>query len=75
MSEWIVIWKDSPGQQVSTTVDAHNEPVRRDAEYLQAQGIQTLEDESAVLFVLKAANGDKFAITPELARATLGWDL
>lgn len=75
MSEYIVIWKDAAGQQVSTIVDAYDRPVRRDVDYLLAQDIPVLSKKEDVLTVLKHADGRKVALEPELARSTLGWDL
>jgi len=75
MSEYIVIWKEAPGQQVSTVVDAHDVPVRRSTAYLMAQDIPVLDDLSDVLTTLEHANGRKIAVEPELARSALGWDL
>ena len=75
VEEFIVFWKDAPGQQVSTTVDAYNNPVRRDAENLEAQGIPVLRKKDDVLSILNRADGTKVAIAPDLARSTLGWDI
>lgn len=75
MSKWIVVWKEAPGPRVSTVVDAFDEPVQRDEAYLDAQKIPVLDDPDEVLRVLKRGDGCKIAITPEHARAMLGWDL
>lgn len=75
MSKYIVIWKNGPGQQVSTVVDGHNAPVLREVEYLEKQHIGILENKEAVFAHLAVANATKAAITPELARETLGWDI
>jgi hypothetical protein len=75
MSKYIVFWKSKPGQQVTTVVDAHNQPVLRDDEYLKTNDITVLDDSDTVFMVLKQAHGDKYAVEPELARATLGWDV
>lgn len=75
MSKYIVIWQDAPGQQVSTVVDGNNNPIPRDAEYLEVNGIPTFGSEDVVHSTLDLADGTKFAITPELARATLGWEV
>lgn len=72
---YIVFWKNSPGQQVSTVVDAHNQPVLRDGEYLSIHGITVLQDSDAVFSVLDEAAGDKYAVDRDLARSTLGWDV
>lgn len=74
-AEFIIFWKDHPGQQVSTVVDAHNQPVARDTSYLDTNGICLLEHESDVLDALNAASGVKYAVTRDLARKTLGWDV
>lgn len=72
---YLVIWKDGPGQQVSTVVDSNNEPMQRDAEYVKQQNITQASNEEAVFMFLREADGTKFAVTPELARETLGWDV
>lgn len=74
-TDFIVIWKDRPGQQVSTVVDAHNNPVIRNAEYLSTQGISILEHKEDVLNVLSTADGYKYGITRELANDVLGWQV
>ena len=73
--EFIVFWKSNPGQQVHTVVDAHNQPFHRDFEYLRVNGVIPLTSEDEVLEVLEKADGTKYAVTPEVARATLGWDV
>lgn len=75
MSKYVVFWKSAPGQQVSTVVDAHNQPVLRDEEYLDANDIPVLHEEELVFSALETPTGYKYAIEPELARATLGWDV
>ena len=75
MSRYIIFWKDSPGQQVSTVVDAHNQPVLRDDDYLETNDIPKLYNADHVFTVLDLAEGQRFAIEPELARVTLGWDV
>ena len=75
MSKYIVFWKSTPGQRVSTIVDAHNQPVLRDPDYLETNGITILDDTDQIFMVLEQARGDKYAVEPELARATLGWDV
>lgn len=75
MIDYIVFWKDEAGQQVATTVDAHNRPVHRDHDYVITNDIPVLKTNDEVFNVLELANGDKFAITPHLARETLGWDV
>lgn len=75
MSKYIVIWKDEPGQQVSTVVDSNNAPIKRDEEYLKTNKIELLDNEAEVFQVLSEADGEKVAVTPELARATLGWEV
>lgn len=72
---YIVFWKDAPGQQVSTVVDAENRPVQRDSEYIKQYDITVLTNEHDVLDVLSQASGRHYATTPEIARATLGWDV
>lgn len=72
---YIVIWKDGPGQQVSTVVDSNNEPMQRDQEWLNSNNIPEAQDKDTVFSILADADGTKFAVTPDLARATLGWDL
>lgn len=73
--EYIVIWKDAPGQQISTLVDANDNPVIRDASYLIANDIATVTNEAALMSVLDATDGRKIAISTTLARSTLGWDV
>ena len=75
MTEYIVVWKEAPGQQVSTVVDAHDAPVRRDVDYLLAQEIPVVGDSRTALQVLEKADGRKIALEPETARSALGWDL
>lgn len=75
MSKYIVFWKSNPGQQVTTVVDAHNQPVLRDVDYLEINDITVLDDTDQVFMVLRQAQGDKYAVEPKLARATLGWDV
>lgn len=75
MSKYVVFWKSRPGQQVSTVVDAHNQPVLRDEAYLSTNDILVLDDAGEVFQVLSENTGEKVAVTPELARATLGWDV
>ncbi len=75
MSEWIVIWKDSPGYRVSTVVDAMNRPVVRDDDYVHAQNLTACTEKSHLLSILKEANGVKVAITPELVSSVLGWEV
>jgi hypothetical protein len=75
MSDYIVIWKDAPGQQVATIADAVDQPVLRDEAYVATQGIVILRDEESVLDALRAADGTKYAVTPALAQQTLGWDV
>lgn len=72
---YIVVWKDAPGQQVSTVVDAHDVPVQRDEAYLARNNIVIYHSQDDVLETLEAATGHKFAITADLARSTLGWDV
>lgn len=73
--DYIVFWKTDPGQQVSTIADAHNQPVRRDLTYVQTNDIPILSDEGQVFTALELANGERYAVSPDLARETLGWDL
>lgn len=73
--KYIVFWKSAPGRQASTVVDAHNQPVLRDEEYLDTNDIPELRNADLVFLALNQASGDKYAVTPELARATLGWDV
>lgn len=73
--KYIIFWKDAPGQQVHTVVDVDNKPVLRDDEYVATHDIKPLDSEEDVLRALNEASGDKFAVAPELARATLGWDV
>lgn len=75
MSQYVVFWKSRPGQQVSTVVDAHNQPVLRDAEYVATNDITVLDTPDEVFQVLSEAAGEKVAVEPQLARATLGWDV
>lgn len=75
MAEYIVFWKDAPGQQVHTVVDTNNEPVRRDEEYLRLNKIPILDSDEDVLSALAAAEGDKYAVAPIVARRTLGWNV
>ena len=75
MSKYIVFWKSNPGQQVTTVVDAHNQPVLRDVDYLEINDITVLDDTDPVFMVLRQAQGDTYAVEPKLARATLGWDV
>ena len=75
MSKYIVFWKSRPGQQVSTVVDAHNQPVLRDDEYIETNDIRVIENADHVFIALEQASGIKYAVEPELARATLGWDV
>lgn len=75
MTEYIVFWKDAPGQQVSTVFDAVDDFVRRDEAYVKANGIPVLSTVTEVLNVLSDADGHKYAVTPELATQTLGWEL
>jgi hypothetical protein len=72
---YIVFWKDAPGQQVSTIVDAENHPIQRDSEYIMQQNITVLTNGFDVLEALSRADGRHYATTPEIARATLGWDV
>jgi hypothetical protein len=72
---YIVFWKTTHGQQVTTVVDAHNQPVLRDRDYLEKNGIEKLVAAEEVFAVLSDANGEKVAARPELVRATLGWDV
>ncbi len=73
--KYVVFWKTAPGQQVTTVVDAHNQPVLRDEEYLETNDISICASPSVVFTVLDLASGEKYAVRPELARATLGWDV
>ncbi len=73
--KYIVFWKSSHGQQVSTVVDAHNQPVLRDDDYLDTNDIPELTNPELVFTALDLAEGSRYAITPELARETLGWDV
>ena len=73
--KYIVVWKDKPGQRISTVLDARDEIVRRDPEYLQENGIPTFGQKEVVLNVLEMADGKKFAISEEMARDVLGWDV
>lgn len=75
MSQYIVFWKSKPGQQVSTVVDAHNQPVLRDEEYLKTNDILVLDSSDEVFQILSEAAGEKVAVEPALARVTLGWDV
>lgn len=75
MTEYIVFWKEAPGQQVTTVVDAHSNPATRDDEYVESNGVPVLDDEDGVFAALDRADGTHYAITPELARQTLGWDV
>lgn len=75
MSDYIIFWKDAPGQQVSTTVDAHNQCVFRDDDYVTINDIKVLKQDYQVFLALDAATGEKFAVTPEMAQRTLGWDV
>lgn len=75
MAEYIVFWKDAPGQQVHTVVDSRNEPVRRDEEYVAANDIPVLDDTVQVLNALADADGKHYATTVVVARRTLGWDV
>ena len=59
MSKYIVFWKSNPGQQVTTVVDAHNQPVLRDVDYLEINDITVLDDTDQVFMVLRQAQGDK----------------
>lgn len=72
---YIIFWKDAPGQQVNTVVDATNAPVLRDDDYVVLHGVQRLRTEEEVLRALEEESGEKFAVAPELARVTLGWDV
>lgn len=72
---YIVFWKDAPGQQVYTVVDAEDRLVERDDDYIETNSIKRLDSEEDVLMALANASGDKYAITRELARNTLGWDV
>jgi hypothetical protein len=72
---YIVFWKTTPGQQVTTVVDAHNQPVLRDEDYLEKNGIEKLDAPGEVFQILSEADGEKVAARPELVRATLGWDV
>jgi hypothetical protein len=73
--EYIVFWKDAPGQQVSTVVDAREQIVRRDAAYIESNSITILDDDEVTLHALEDADGTHYAITPEIARRVLGWDV
>lgn len=75
MSKYIVFWKSQSGQQVSTIVDAHNQPVLRDEDYLKTNDIDVLDTPEEVFQILSEADGEKVAVQPELARITLGWDV
>lgn len=73
--EFFVIWKSEPGSRVSTTVDAHDKPVLRDAEYITSNDILIVRHERDLLGLLGLASGVKYAVAPELARSILGWDV
>lgn len=75
MNDYIVIWKDAPGQQVSTVVDAHDQPARRDWEYIVNNSIPVIDNEDKVIAELAVANGEKFAVPTQVARDVLGWDV
>jgi hypothetical protein len=72
---YIVFWKEAPGQQVSTVVDARDQVVKRDQSYLESNSITVLTDPEAALQVLEQADGTHYAVTPEVARQVLGWDV
>lgn len=73
--KYVVFWKSAPGRQATTVVDAHNQPVLRDEEYLKTNDILVLETRDEVFQILSEADGEKVAVEPQLARATLGWDV
>lgn len=75
VDEFIVFWKDAHGQQVNTVVDGHNKPVHRDDAYLRMHGVTVLQTEEEVLSALATADGTKYATSPQIVRATLGWDV
>lgn len=72
---YIVIWKDQPGQQVSTVVDANNVPVARDEDYLASNDIPVVDETVEIFDTLKRADGQKIAVTYYQARQSLGWDV
>lgn len=73
--KYIVVWRDTPGQRVSTVVDADNDPVVRDADYVTTHNLSVIEDEDAVLTALDSFVGQKFAVPAGVARTALGWDV
>ncbi len=73
--EYIVFWQDDDKKQISTTVDAKNLPVTRDLTYVTTNDIPILEDSGAVFTALENSTGDKYAVTTDLARSALGWDV
>lgn len=73
--KYIVFWKSTPGRQATTVVDAHNQPVLRDEDYLKTNDILVLDTPDEVFQILSEADGEKVAVEPKLARATLGWDV
>lgn len=75
MAEYIVFWKDAPGQQVSTVIDANQEPVRRDEDYVHVNDIEVLDNDEQVIVALSEADGKKYAVEPQVARRVLGWDV
>lgn len=75
MTTYIIFSKNGPGQQVTTVADAHGSPVLRDEEWIDNNVVSVLETEDDVFTALDLASGTLYAIQPELARTTLGWDV
>lgn len=75
MNQYVVFWKDAPGQQINTVVDAHGDVVTRESEYVKTNNITVLEHDDEIVDVINHPDGTKYAVTPDLAREVLGWEV
>lgn len=75
MTDMIVVWRDTPGQQVSTVADAENRPLVRDVAYVEQNQLQVLTKPEELIDALARADGVKFAVPVDTVRAALGWDI
>lgn len=72
----VVVWKDKPGQLVSTMRTPEGVIVTRDARSLRETGGYTfVTSEDKLLSLLEQVDGTKIAVPAELARDVLGWDV
>lgn len=75
MSDYVIIWKDRPGQQVGTVVDTAGNPVVRTAKYVTVNNYPVAEGADTIYSTLEEADGTKFAVSVANAREVLGWEV